>query len=121
MAETTVSPLPREVRKWAMICHLAALAGVVVPGIGFVLGPLVVWLVKREDHAFIDEQGKEALNFELTMLIAMLVSTLLVILIVGFVLVFVTYALAVIFPIVAAIRANEGQPYRYPLAIRLIR
>ena len=120
-ATTTGGPISREARKWAMLCHLIALVGLLANGIGFVLGPLVVWLVKKEDDPFIDEQGKEALNFQLTMLIAALLSGLLVIVLIGFVLLFVIFALMIIFPIVAAIKANDGEHYRYPLSLRLIK
>ena len=62
MNADSYSDIPREARKWAALCHAVALVGLVGNGIGFLLGPLVVWLIKKEDHPFIDEQGKEALK-----------------------------------------------------------
>lgn len=104
-----------------MACHLAALVGFLGNGIGFVLGPLAVWLIKRNDHPFIDEQGKEALNFQITMFIALIISALLALVVVGFVLLAILGLAEIILPILAGIRANEGKHFRYPFTIRLIR
>jgi uncharacterized Tic20 family protein len=113
--------LDREVRKWAMLCHLSALVGLLGNGIGFVLGPLVVWLIKKEDHPFIDQQGKEALNFQITMLLAAFVSALLILVLIGIFLLVAVGILMVVLPIVGAVKANDGEPYRYPLAIRFLK
>jgi len=112
--------IPHDARKWATICHIIALVGLLGNGIGFLLGPLVVWLVKRDQHPFVDEQGKEAVNFQITMLIAAIVSGVLSLLIVGFLLLAIVGALMTILPIIAAVRANEGGHFRYPLTIRFI-
>ncbi len=111
----------REARQWAMGCHLIALVGLLGNGIGFVLGPLIMWLLKREDHPFIDEQGKESLNFQITMFIALAVSGLLTLVFIGFVLLFIVGIIMTIFPIIGAIKANEGIHYRYPFSIRFIK
>jgi len=115
------SSLPREARKWAMACHLIALVGLLGNGIGFLLGPLIVWLVKKEEHPFIDAQGKESVNFQITMLIAAAVAGLLALVVIGFLLLVIVGLLMVILPIVAAIKANEGVDYRYPISIRFIK
>ena len=75
MNENTEAPTlsDKEARKWAMLCHLSALSGLLGNGIGFLIGPLVVWLIKRDDAPQIDEQGKEALNFQLTMFLAVFI------------------------------------------------
>jgi uncharacterized Tic20 family protein len=119
-AGSTTNPSP-DARKWAMFCHLAALVGLLGNGIGFVLGPLIVWLVKREEDAFIDDQGKEAVNFQLTMFIAAIISGLLMLIVIGFLLIAIVAALMIIFPIIGATKANEGELYRYPLTIRFIK
>ena len=103
-----------------MFCHIIALVGLLGNGIGFLLGPLILWMVKKEDDPFIDEQGKEAVNFQLTMLIALFVSALLVFVAIGILLLIVVGILMVVFPIIASLKANEGQHYRYPLTIRFI-
>ncbi len=115
------SEVPQEARKWAMICHLASLAGLLGNGIGFVLGPLAVWLIKRDEHPYVDQQGKESLNFQLTMFLALLASAVLCLVVIGFLLLPVVFLLMVIFPIVGAVRTNRGENFRYPLSLRMIR
>jgi len=123
MTETanSTAKLPEKARKWAMICHLAALAGLLGNGIGYLIGPLVVWLAKKEDDPFIDEQGREAVNFQITMFIAAFVCAPLILVVIGIILLIGIGILMTVFPIIAAIRANEGEHYRYPLSIRFIK
>ena len=105
---------------WCVVCHLSALAGFVIPALGHILGPLIVWLVRRGDSAEIDEHGKEALNFQISMLIYNVVAGILCLVLIGFVLLAILHVLNVVFVIIAAFRASEGQMYRYPLTIRLV-
>ena len=102
------------------MCHLSALAGFVIPGAGHILGPLIVWLVKRGDSAEIDAHGKEALNFQISMLIYNVVAGILCLIVIGFVLLAVLHVLNVVFVIIASLRASEGQMYRYPLTLQLL-
>jgi uncharacterized Tic20 family protein len=111
----------KDVNNWAMLCHLSALVGLLGNGIGFLLGPLIVWLIKREEHPFIDEQGKEAVNFQITMFIAFFVAAILIIVIIGIPLLIALGIIDVVLPIVAAIKVSNGEHYRYPFAIRLIK
>ena len=111
----------RDARMWAMFSHLAGLAGLVIPAIGCVIGPLVVWLIKKEEFPFVEEQGKEALNFQISMFIYGVVAGLLCFACVGFVLAPLVGITDLVFLIIAAIKANDGQHYRYPLTIRLIK
>ena len=108
------------VRTWCVACHLSALAGFVLPAFGHILGPLIVWLVKRGDSSEIDAHGKEALNFQISMLIYNIVAGVLCLLLIGFALLAVLHILNVVFVIIAALKASEGQLYRYPLTLRLI-
>lgn len=103
-----------------MACHLSALAGFVVPALGHIFGPLIVWLIKRADSPEIDAHGKEALNFQISMLIYNLVAGVLCLVLIGFVLLAILHILNVVFVIIAALKAGEGQMYRYPLTLRLI-
>jgi hypothetical protein len=103
-----------------MVCHIVALVGLLGNGIGFLLGPLLVWLVKKEDDPFIDEQGREAVNFQITMFIAAIISALLILVVIGILLLIVVGILMIVFPIIGAIKANEGEHYRYPFAIRFL-
>ena len=106
---------------WAMLCHLVALVGLLGNGVGFLLGPLVVWLLKREDDPFVDEQGKEAVNFQITMFIAALICAPFVLVLIGILFLIVIGLMMTIFPIIGAIKANEGESYRYPLSFRFIK
>lgn len=107
-----------------MIAHLAALVGWLGNGVGFLLGPLIVWAIKKDQHPFVDEQGKEAINFQLTVIIAGLISVALVFTIIGILIaipmLILIGILAVVFPIVAAMHANDGKHYRYPISWRFI-
>jgi len=101
-----------------MIAHLSALAGLII-GLNW-LGPLLVYLVKKDEHPFIADQSREALNFNLSEFIYIIVSAILIILVVGLLLLPAVAIAWLILTIIAAIRANNGEPYRYPLTIRLV-
>ena len=90
-------------------------------GFGFILGPLVVWLAKREDDPFIDDQGKEALNFQITMFLAFVIAFFLCFVVVGFFLLPILIVMEIALPIVGAVKANNGEYFRYPLTMRLIK
>lgn len=107
-------------RQWAMLTHLSALLGAFT-GIGFIVAPLIMWLIKKDQSAFVDDHGKEAVNFQITMMIAMVVSGALIIVLIGIVLLPIVFLIAVILPVIAGLKANEGQMYRYPMTIRLIK
>ncbi len=123
MSEQTEAPaaIPRDARKWAMLCHIVALVGLLGNGIGFVLGPLLIWMIKKEDHPFVDEQGKEAVNFQITMMLLAIVCGLLAFFVIGLLLLPIVLIVAVVFSVVGAVKANEGEHYRYPFALRLIK
>ena len=113
--------VPKEERTMGMVAHLAALAGFTgIPGAS-ILGPLIVWLMKKDTMPFVDQEGKEAVNFQLTVFIAMLVCSPLVCVGVGLIVLPAIGIVALVFTIIAALKANEGEHYRYPLTIRLIK
>ena len=114
------SEVPADDRTWGMIAHLSALAGIVIP-FGNILGPLIVWLARRRDSAFVEDQAKEALNFNITVAFGALVCFALMWLLIGIPLfaALVLYWLAM--TIVAAIKASEGAPYHYPFALRFVK
>ncbi|MCX5638047.1 MAG: DUF4870 domain-containing protein [Planctomycetota bacterium] len=85
------------------------------------LGPLIIWLVKKDEHPFVDEQGKEALNFQITVLIACLAAGLLTFVCIGFLLLPAVAIVDIIFCVMACVAANKGEHYRYPLSIRFIK
>ena len=119
------SGLASSVRTWGALTHLSAFLAALV-AMAF-LGPLVMWLVKREEHPFLDHHGKEALNFQVSMLMYGIV---------GFVLAIVTFGLGLLVvipaaivlglvwlvaPIIAAVKASNGEGFRYPVTIRFLR
>ncbi len=108
-----------EARTMGMLCHLLAFSGYVVP-FGGILGPLVLWLIKKDQMPFVDDQGKEAINFQITIAIALVVSIILIFVVVGLVLVPLVAIASIVYTIIAAVNANKGIRYRYPFAIRLI-
>ena len=119
--EQALLPKPsQEVRQWAMFCHLSALLGIWIP-FGNLIGPLILWQMKREKDPFIDAQGKEALNFQITVAIASLICFLLMLVLIGFVLIVILGIGALVLTIIAGVKANEGYPYRYPFTWRLIK
>jgi len=109
----------QEERSLGLACHLLAFVGMVFP-FGNILGPLVIWLVKKDDSAFVDDQGKEALNFNITISIAGFVAFLLTFVVIGAILLPIIGIFWLVMTIVAAVKANGGEYYRYPLTLRLI-
>ena len=121
---THPSGLPSEVRNWAMAAHLSAFVGSFVALA--VLGPLVVWLIRREVDGFSEQHAREALNFNLTLLLLIVAGIVLSVVTFGIgLIVVVPLALVVgvawiVLTILAAVRASEGREYRYPLTIRFV-
>jgi uncharacterized Tic20 family protein len=123
----TLPQTNQNVRMWCMFCHLSALLGLLFPG-GNIIGPLVLWLVKRDESLEIAEHGKESLNFQISMSIYIaglsVVCFILLFILLGFLLIPIIAILCivdVVLVVLAAIKANDGQLYRYPLTIRLIK
>ncbi|OGV49459.1 MAG: orotate phosphoribosyltransferase [Lentisphaerae bacterium GWF2_52_8] len=110
----------KDERTWAMLCHIGAFAGFLFP-FGNVIAPLVIWLIKKEEYPLVDDQGKESLNFQIAISIAALVCVILAFLLIGFILLPVLAIINIVMPIIAAMKANEGQKYRYPFSLRLIK
>ncbi len=106
---------------FGMLCHLSALVSYVGLPFGNIIGPLIVWLVKKDDHEFIDDQGKESLNFQITVTLAMIASGILCIILIGFPLLILTLVASLVFTIIGAVKASTGERYRYPFNIRLLR
>ena len=124
----------KNARTWATICHLSGLLMLLGVPIGNILGPLVIWLAKRREYEFVDDQGKEALNFQITFILCAIAFFLLI-----FLMIFSAnrYLSEVFFPamlvmmglitlniglvIMAAIKSNDGILYRYPFALRIIK
>lgn len=104
-----------------MLCHITALAGFVGVPFGHLLGPLICWLAKKNEMPFVDDQGKESLNFQITVTLAILACIPLMFVCVGVILAIAIGIAAMVFVIIAAVKANDGERYRYPWTIRLIK
>ncbi len=109
-----------ESRMWAMLAHISALSGFIIP-FGNIVGPLIIWLIKRDEMSFVNDQAKEALNFNISMTIYMVVSLVLIFVVIGIPLVIVLGVAWLVLTIMAAVKANEGVAYRYPLTLRLVK
>lgn len=118
MSDQAPPPVPpaatSDDKLWIIFCHLSLLFGV-----GF-LFPLIVYLVKRQDSPLTAEHAKEALNFHISIYLYLFASFLLVFVFIGFLTGFVVIIMGFILPIIACLKASEGQFYRYPLTIRLV-
>ncbi|GAA3807519.1 DUF4870 domain-containing protein [Cellulomonas soli] len=111
----TAPPLrPDEERTWAVLAHVLPLLG-----LGFV-APLVIWLVFRGRGPYLEDQAKESLNFQITLLIAYAVGGVLTIILVGFVILAAAAILQLVLGIVAAVAVGRYEWYRYPLTLRLV-
>jgi len=130
--DATGSGISAEEKQWAMFAHLSALAGGILTSgwagsIGCFIGPLIIWMVKKDTMPFVDDQAKEALNFNISVALVFLALFLLSVLTLGIGLVIAIPAWIIIgiawcvFTIIAAIKAHEGVAYRYPLTMRLIK
>ena len=116
----TPSAIPEDAKHMAMFCHLIGLLGLVIP-LGNLLGTAVLWQLKKDMHPFVDDQGKEATNFHLGVVIAGLICSALVVVVIGIPLLGLLYVFTLIFTIVGGIKANNGEQYRYPLMPRLLK
>ena len=110
----------KDERTWAMLCHFSAFTGLIFP-FGNFLAPLIIWLIKKEELPLVEDQGREVLNFQISMTIYFLISGILCIILIGIPIVIGLVIFCFIITIIAAISANDGQSYRYPINLRLIK
>ncbi|KRP36975.1 MAG: hypothetical protein ABS34_05020 [Opitutaceae bacterium BACL24 MAG-120322-bin51] len=104
-----------------MLCHLLSLTQLLGVPLGNILGPLIVWLIKRDEDPFVDLCGKESLNFQISMTIYMVIAGILILLFVGLFMIPILMILNIVYTIIAAIKASQGSSYTYPLTIRFIK
>lgn len=119
-------PLPVNVsaianrRSWAAFIHASALLGVFIHFPGHLIPPLLLWLLKRDESPELDAHGKEAVNFQISMLIYNAIAAVFCLVLVGFVFLALLWILNAVLVIVAAIKASDGKFFRYPMTIRFI-
>ncbi len=124
-AEQVISKeVNKDARMWAMFCHLGGLAALlpILPVVGGIIAPLIIWQIKKDEHPFVNEQGKEAVNFQISILIYELIAGLLIVAAcIGTLLLPAVIIFDIVFLVIATIKANDGFHYRYPLCIRFIK
>lgn len=114
--ETGVEPaeISKDAKNMAMLCHLLAIFTSFV-------APLIIWLIKKDEEPFVDQQGKEALNFQITVILAMLAAGLLSFICIGVLFLFAIPVVDLVFCIIASVKASKGVAYRYPVSLRLVK
>ena len=124
MSEESIPPMEitpsKDERTWAMLSHFSALCMFIFP-FGNILAPLIIWLIKKEEMSFVENQAKEVLNFQISMTIYLLISGILCFILIGIPFVIGLGIFNVIITIIAAISANDGKYYRYPINLKLIK
>ena len=105
---------------WGMLCHLAALSMFIGVPFGHIIGPLIIWLIKRDEMPFVNEQGREALNFQISMTIYYFIAGIMILVVIGVVLLPVLLIGHLVLIIIASVRASEGVSYSYPFTIRFL-
>jgi uncharacterized protein len=107
-------------RTWAMLLHFSVFAGYIVPIAGLI-APVVIWQIKKNEYPELDEHGKAVVNFIISLVIYSLISAVLVIVLIGVPLLLALAAIGIIFPIIGGIKANNGELWRYPLTLNIIK
>jgi uncharacterized protein len=106
-------------RNWAMLCHLSAFAGFFFP-FGGIIGPLICWLSRKDDSAWVNLNGKNSLNFQLSMLLYVVLAIPLLFIIIGIPIIMLLVTLNIICIIIASVRSSKGEIFKYPLVIPFI-
>jgi uncharacterized Tic20 family protein len=106
-------------RNWAMFCHLAAFAGFFFP-FGGIIGRLICWLSRKDDSTWVNENGKASLNFQLSILLYLILAIPLCFILIGIPIIFILGTLKIVCIIIASVKASKGEEFRYPLAIPFI-
>ena len=112
--------ISQDAKMWAMFAHISAVAGFIIP-FGNIIAPLLIWILKKDEFPFVDDQGKESLNFQISITIYVLISIILIFVLIGIPILIILGLFALIMVIIAAINSYDGKAYRYPLTIRLIK
>jgi uncharacterized Tic20 family protein len=110
----------KKAQTWGMLCHLTALSMFIGVPVGNLIGPLVVWLIKKNDYPLVDKQGKESINFQLSMTIYSIIAGLLCFIFIGFLLLGILVIVDLVLVIKASVRTSNGQEYLYPFTIRFL-
>lgn len=112
--------LTQEEKTFGMLAHLTSLSGFIIP-FGSILGPLIIWLIKKDQSAWVDQQGKEALNFNISVAIYAIVASILIFIVIGIFLAIAVGVFWLVMVIIATVKVNNLEDFQYPLSIRLIK
>ena len=107
----------RQTKLWAMLLHFSFFAGYIVPIFGL-LAPIVIWQVKKDELPLIDWHGRNMMNWLISLLIYSIAAGLLCLIVIGLPLLILLALLSIVFPIVAGIKANNGEEWKYPFSIQ---
>ena len=115
--------LSKDARMWAMFCHLGGLAGFIpiTPAFGSIIVPLIIWQIKKNEFPFVDEQGKEAVNFQISILLYSIICIPFIFICIGVIMLVAVGIVDIVLLLIAAIKANDGEHYRYPICCRFIK
>ncbi len=116
-----MSEATKEERNWGMFCHLASLCLWIGVPFGNIIGPLIIWLIKKDEMPLVDAEGKESINFQISITIYAIVAALLVFVAIGIPLLILIAVAQIALVIVAAIKISNGETYRYPFTIRFLK
>lgn len=120
--ESTAAQAAKNIKQWCLFVHLSALSGYLGIPFGWILGPLIIWLIKKDDVPEVNEHGKEALNFQISVLIYSIVAIPLVCLGgLGAVVIVGLHIFDLVCVIIAAVKAADGQLFNYPITIKFIK
>jgi uncharacterized Tic20 family protein len=114
-----IKVLSESERNWAMLCHLSAFAGFFFP-FGSIIGPLISWLSRKDESAWVDENGKASMNFQLSILLYVVLTIPLLFILVGIPIMMFLGALKIVCIIIASVKSSKGEKFKYPLAIPFI-
>ena len=119
VAGETIVSKDKEGNMWAMFCHISAIAGFVIP-FGNIVAPLILWSLKKDEFEIVNIHGKEAINFQISITIYLLISILLIFVVIGIPILIALGIFELIVIVIASVKANEGKLYQYPLSIRFL-
>uniref|UniRef100_A0A7C4LPE4 DUF4870 domain-containing protein n=1 Tax=Schlesneria paludicola TaxID=360056 RepID=A0A7C4LPE4_9PLAN len=115
---SATSGLTKEERLWAVLCHLSTFISIFF--LANIVVPLIIWMLKRDQSEFIRDQGKEVLNFQISILLYLVISAALTVVLIGIPLLLAVVVFHIVMSIIGAIKAYDGVAYRYPLTIRFL-
>ena len=111
--------LSNQEKTMGMLCHLLALAGYIIP-FGNIIGPLIIWLIKKDESAYVSKNGKLSLNFQISVTIYALVAGLLTVILIGIPILIAVMLFNIVMIIMASVKVNKGEEFKYPLSITFI-